>query len=291
MKDSDWQILYELHRTPNITKVANRLYITQPSLTKRLQYIEEEFKIKIANRTTKGIKFTKEGEFLAIKADQYISFIEQIRKELRDLQDDTKFIIVIGASYTYSKYVLSDILYEYSKQNPNVGFDVQSAQSNLLFRKVCDGDVDVAFVNGDYYDEGVIQKKIDVSQAYVLTKEPVRLEDLPNMARIDFLSNDRSIETLKQWWMETFEEEYSDGMSAGYVDVAWQFASRGLGYALCFISHAYPPNYDLVKMPLFYKDKSPVTRNSWFVYKEKKDVSKNLCKFVQYINETIAINK
>ena len=37
MKDSDWEILYELHRNPNMTKVANLLYITQPSLTKRLQ--------------------------------------------------------------------------------------------------------------------------------------------------------------------------------------------------------------------------------------------------------------
>jgi len=42
MKDSDWEILYELHRNPNMTKVANLLYITQPSLTKRLQHMEAE---------------------------------------------------------------------------------------------------------------------------------------------------------------------------------------------------------------------------------------------------------
>lgn len=33
MKDSDWEILYELYKNPNMTKVANLLYITQPSLT------------------------------------------------------------------------------------------------------------------------------------------------------------------------------------------------------------------------------------------------------------------
>ena len=38
MKDSDWEILYELYKNPNMTKVANLLYITQPSLTKRLQH-------------------------------------------------------------------------------------------------------------------------------------------------------------------------------------------------------------------------------------------------------------
>ena len=111
MKDSDWKILYELYKTPNITKVANRLYITQPSLTKRLQSIEEEFRIKVVDRTTKGVEFTKEGELLARKAQQYISFMGQTRMELRKMKADNKDIIVIGTSYTYNKFVLSDILY------------------------------------------------------------------------------------------------------------------------------------------------------------------------------------
>ena len=47
MKDSDWRILCELYQTPNITKVAEKLFMTQPTLTKRLQYIEEEFQTRI----------------------------------------------------------------------------------------------------------------------------------------------------------------------------------------------------------------------------------------------------
>ena len=40
MKDSDWEILHELYLNPNLTRVANQLYMTQPSLTKRLQHME-----------------------------------------------------------------------------------------------------------------------------------------------------------------------------------------------------------------------------------------------------------
>ena len=43
MKDSDWEILYALYKKPNITKVANMLFMTQPSLTKRLQQMEKEY--------------------------------------------------------------------------------------------------------------------------------------------------------------------------------------------------------------------------------------------------------
>lgn len=288
MKDSDWQILYELYKTPNITKVANRLYITQPSLTKRIQIMEEEFKTEIVTRTTKGVEFTPGGALLAKKAEQYISFMQQIRKELRDLQDNINDIIVIGASYTYSKYVLSDILYEYKRDHPNVAFEVQNEQSNLLFRKVCDGDVDVAFVRCDY--EGpVVQKKVDVSQAYVLTKEPVALSELPSMTRLDYKTNERSREKLEQWWQEAFRTELPEGMSAGYVDVAWQLAAKGFGYVCCFLSEDYDQNYKLVKTPIYFADGTPVTRNTWFAYKEKKNMPGSLREFIRYINDKVSL--
>ena len=43
MKDSDWEILYRLYKTPNITKVANMLYISQPSLTRKNKCISEPY--------------------------------------------------------------------------------------------------------------------------------------------------------------------------------------------------------------------------------------------------------
>ena len=51
IKDSDWEILYKLYETPNMTKVADMLYISQPSLTKWVKNMEKEFGVKIINRT------------------------------------------------------------------------------------------------------------------------------------------------------------------------------------------------------------------------------------------------
>ena len=74
MKDSDWVILYELYKNPNMSKVASLLFMTQPSLTKRLKQMESEFQVTIVNRTPKGLEFTKEGEFLANQANVYQRF-------------------------------------------------------------------------------------------------------------------------------------------------------------------------------------------------------------------------
>ena len=86
MKDSDWEILYELYKNPNMTKVANLLYITQPSLTKRLQHMEEEFQVTIVNRTPKGLEFTPEGEYLGEQARQYLDFMKKTKAKLEEMK-------------------------------------------------------------------------------------------------------------------------------------------------------------------------------------------------------------
>ena len=78
MNDLDWKILLELYKTKNITKAANRLYMTQPALTKRLKQIEAQFQVKIVMRTTKGVEFTEEGEYLSQKAQDYMYFMNNM---------------------------------------------------------------------------------------------------------------------------------------------------------------------------------------------------------------------
>ena len=57
MKLSDWRLIYELHKTPNMTRVAGILYITQSAVTKQLQHIEKELDSKLV----KTPLFMKDG--------------------------------------------------------------------------------------------------------------------------------------------------------------------------------------------------------------------------------------
>ena len=61
MRDTDWQILQALYKNPNMTKVANSFYMTQPSLTKRLKQMEEEFGVTIVNRRDATLPIRRSG--------------------------------------------------------------------------------------------------------------------------------------------------------------------------------------------------------------------------------------
>lgn len=286
MKDSDWEILYELHKNPNMTKVANLLYITQPSLTKRLQHIEEEFQVTIVDRTPKGLTFTKEGEYLAKQAETYLNFLKATREQLKSYKENAEGEIVIGASYTFSKYGLTDLLLAYRAVHPNIQFSIINDQSNVLFRKMLDDSIDVGFIRGDY--EGAVnRRRMGKNAAYLVTRKPVSFEELPSMQYIAYKTNDRSQEILASWWKDWFNAELPAGMTVGYVDVAWQLIAKGLGYTLCFLPENYENQYSLCLTPLVNRDGSAVTRNTWFIYSKNKRMTGILEDFVTYIEKDV----
>ena len=78
MKDIDWRILVTLYEKRSITKAAEALYMTQPALTKRVKAIEDEWNIEVVRRSSQGVTFTEEGQYLVKKASIMLDFLKEI---------------------------------------------------------------------------------------------------------------------------------------------------------------------------------------------------------------------
>ena len=290
IKDSDWEILYKLYETPNMTKVADMLYISQPSLTKRVKNMEKEFGVKIINRTSKGVKFTSEGEYLAKKAKEYMEFIKNVKEGLNSYKTELEGTIKVGSPYTYSKFELTDVLFEYSKVNKNVKFEIINDQSNNLFKMVLKNHIELGFICGDF-DGDVNKILVKQNKAYIVSKGPINLEKLSQMQRIDYKTNDKSKEILDRWWRKTYGENPPIGMFAGYVEFAWQLVDKGLGYACCFLPDGFEKVYNLCLTPILDDEGNNIIRNTWLVYPKKKQKSTLVKDFVQFVKDNIQIRE
>ena len=290
IKDSDWEILYKLYETPNMTKVADMLYISQPSLTKRVKNMEKEFGVKIINRTSKGVKFTSEGEYLAKKAKEYMEFIKNVKEGLNSYKTELEGTIKVGSPYTYSKFELTDVLFEYSKVNKNVKFEIINDQSNNLFKMVLKNHIELGFICGDF-DGDVNKILVKQNKAYIVSKGPINLEKLSQMQRIDYKTNDKSKEILDRWWRKTYGENPPIGMFAGYIEFAWQLVDKGLGYACCFLPDGFEKVYNLCLTPILDDEGNNIIRNTWLVYPKKKQMSTVVKDFVQFVKDNIQIRE
>ena len=291
MKLSDWRLIYELHKTPNMTRVAGILYITQSAVTKQLQHIEKELDAKIIHRTPTGLEFTEIGNYLAEQAEKFLKLEDETMRGLDALKEASPEKLVIGSAYTFSKYRLPEILDGFLEQRPSFRYQVINRQSNVLHQMVLSGELDLAFVRSDYRD-GVNRILVERTQGYIVTKGAADLADLPKMDRINYQSNVKTEDLIREWW----EDRYGDvrpkeGMAVGYVDFALREVVRGKGYAICFLPPVTELDAKLVKTPLFMKDGNPVSRNTWLIWRMEKKISPAMESFLRYIRKNCQISQ
>ena len=290
MKDSDWLILSELYKNPNMTKVADLLYTTQPSMTKRLQHMEEEFGVTIVDRTPTGLVFTKEGAYLGRQADIYLRFLDETRRELDRMKNQDETVINIGSSYTYGKYELGELMIRYRRDHPGVHFNVITEGSDSLFRRMLDGTIDVAFIRGDY--EGSVNRTlVERANAYIVTSQPVLISDLKQMTRIGYSTNRQTQKLLDDWYTEQFGTPAPANMIVGYIDVAWQLVEKGTGYVCCFVPDHYEGKNRLFLTPMCHRDGTPVSRNTWFLYPKSKRLPECQQQFVNFVEKELKIKE
>ena len=133
MDDLDWKLLKHLYNTKNVTHTAGDLYISQPSLTKKVKKIEQEFDIKIYHRKSKGVVFTEQGTYLAKQASQIADDLEKIKDNALNMNDKVIGKLNIGVSNHYAKYHLPSILKGFQSIYPKVEFNIISGYSKEIF--------------------------------------------------------------------------------------------------------------------------------------------------------------
>ena len=289
MKDTDWQILSELYKNPNITRVAERLYKTQSAVTKRLQSMEEGFGTRIVERTSKGLVFTETGAFLAKQAEKYLRLEEETRQGLRDLQAAETQSLVIGSAYTYTKYSLDQVLRPFSAKHPRVSYRIVNKQSDLLHDMLLGGEIDAAFIRSDYY-KGVNRILVDYTQAYCVTREPIALSMLPRLTRVGYQTNDLTNAQIADWWEDCFGTPLpAVSVDAGYIEFAFRNLLATDSYMLCFLPDNFVNEYGLCLTPLIKSSGSPVMRRSWFIYPQDKRRSALMEEFIRYVETEVAV--
>ncbi|WP_252904237.1 LysR family transcriptional regulator [Secundilactobacillus silagei] len=81
MEEKDFELLIMLDKTKNITHAAEKLYISQSSLSKRIATIEKELGVQLLVRTRTGILFTPSGEEVLKTAETVTEQLQRMREK------------------------------------------------------------------------------------------------------------------------------------------------------------------------------------------------------------------
>lgn len=285
MDERDWLILQTLYHEKNITKAARSLHISQPTLTNRLQQIEKEFGVQIANRGRRGIQFTSQGEYLANCADEMLSSIQKIKENVLNMEQDVAGTLRLGVSNFFTHYKLPGLLKLFKEQYPNVEFKVTTGWSSDMTNLVYNQHAHIGFVKGDYsWNE---KKRLLFEETIcVVSKEKIDMESLPLLPRINYQADSLLEAQINNWWVEHYSEPPFISIEVDKIDTCKEMVLNGLGYAIV-PSMILNDLDDLYKIDLKTKSGEPLLRRTWMLYHEdslKLNMVKAFVTFVESVD-------
>ena len=86
MDEKDFELLEVLDETRNITHAADKLYMTQSALSKRIKSMEQELGVEILLRSRQGIRFTPAGEKVLEHSRAALKQMEQLRRTMEVIE-------------------------------------------------------------------------------------------------------------------------------------------------------------------------------------------------------------
>lgn len=133
-------------REESITKAAEVLHITQPTLSRQLSQMEEEIGVKLFHRGTRKISLTNEGILLRRRAEEILQLVDKTEKELVEQEEQVEGRISIGCGETASVQLLAELFRSFREKYPRVNFDIFTATADLVKEQMDRGLLDIGLL-------------------------------------------------------------------------------------------------------------------------------------------------
>lgn len=139
----------EVARTQNITAAAERLHITQPTLSKQLMDLEDELGAKLFERGKRRTTLTEDGMLLFQRAKEIVALADLTESAFRSTDERIAGDIAIGCGETKGMRLLVDATKEMRAAHPGVTFRLSSGNFEDISDRLDSGLVDFGLFVGD----------------------------------------------------------------------------------------------------------------------------------------------
>ncbi|WP_299486546.1 LysR substrate-binding domain-containing protein [Acaryochloris sp. IP29b_bin.137] len=168
------QLIQVIAQTGNFTKAAEKLYISQPTVSQRIHHLERDLDVPLFHRSHQKIQLTNAGEILLEYSHRILGLCQEIQRALHDQKNAEAGNLVIGASTTLGEYLLPRLIGRYRHHHPQVPVQLHIQTTPQICQSIADGQTDIAFIEGPVPLElkSVTQVTMESEESIVLILPP-----------------------------------------------------------------------------------------------------------------------
>jgi DNA-binding transcriptional LysR family regulator len=227
-------------RTGSFSKAAEILLLSQPAISKGVRDFELQLGCRLLDRTSRGVKPTREGTALMRHAEALFAAERAAEEELRALRDLNSGSLRIGASTTIATYFIPDYLGAFHAHYPGIDLQLTSANTRDIARLMLAHEIEIGLVEGPIEEDGLISEpwRTDVMELIVgpqhhftLANEPIDPKRIADEVLIVREPGSGSREVIAQA-LGAHKIEPARTLEIGSTEAIKQVVAAGLGVAI-----------------------------------------------------------
>ncbi len=228
----------EVARRGNVSRAAEAMFLTQPTLTARLHALEKELGEPLFARTRRGMRLTDAGRAFLPYAERAIRAVRDGRQALADARSVSAGRLVLGAAPAVSTYVLPALLQRFAASYPRVEVAVRTGHSEDVLQMLLREEVQLALVRAlrhreiesiALYDEELV---LVVPPGHPFAeRSPISIADLAS-ERLILFDRTSSYYELTQTFFLSLGVTPREVMELDNIEAAKKMVERRLGIAL-----------------------------------------------------------
>jgi len=145
------KIFAEVYRTGNITKAAERLYLTQPAVSRAVIDLEKEYNVRLFERYHRHLLPTDAAHHLYTYSLQITGALDELDRFMRDSQREKT--IRIGSTITIGNTILPSFVPSFTSLHPDTNIQVFIANGSEIQKKLLVNELDIALIEDSIHEE------------------------------------------------------------------------------------------------------------------------------------------
>ncbi|WP_330678272.1 LysR family transcriptional regulator [Enterocloster citroniae] len=227
-------------REQSITKAAETLHVTQPTLSKQMMELEAQLGKQLLIRGKKKITLTEEGAFLRAQAQEMINLMEKTESAFKADEEIIGGDIYIGCGETPAMEFITELFKEIQTDYPGIHFHIYSGDADAVLERLDKGLLDAGLLLGPMQQEKYDYINIFKSDIYGLLmprdcslaeKQTVSVADLYNIPLIFSAQTYAGHQRLE--WFGVDYDSLNIVATYNLIYNATFMVEQGMGYAFC----------------------------------------------------------
>lgn len=189
------EYLLAVHQHRNFIKAAEACYVTQPTLSMQIQKLEDEFEIKIFDRSKQPVTATSAGLEIIEYARNVVNAAHELSSLAESKKGKMKGLLRIGIIPTLAPYLLPLFVPSFSRKYPDVKLQVQEQTTDIIVKMLKQGSLDAGILVTPVNEHAVTEEVLFYEELMVFASKNHRLYKKQYLLQKD-------IDVSKLWLLE-----------------------------------------------------------------------------------------